>query len=130
MNNKGDNKKKASDFNIPFGMEEKYPELIKLILNTQSIDDEEKQYWFSIIPAMNEEKILRLKKILTDEKKEIKKLDNKYETELKRINEKVKIEDMIKKDEKNAKEIKNAKILEIKEDEKNAKNILDELDNL
>ena len=49
----------------------KYSELVKLILETDSMEDEERQYWFDILPSMNDEQIDRLFEILDTEKKEI-----------------------------------------------------------
>ena len=39
-------------FTINDEMQSKYSELIKLILNTESMDDDERQYWFDIMPSM------------------------------------------------------------------------------
>jgi len=81
-------KKTQTKFHIPTAVKEDYPELIPLILQTESMDDEEREYWFQILPIMTEDQVLKLKDILVNEKDQLAKLDADYETELKKINEK------------------------------------------
>ena len=33
----------------------KYPDLVDLIIGSESIDNNEKQYWFDILPSMTDE---------------------------------------------------------------------------
>ena len=73
-------------------MHTKYPELIKLILNTESMDDDERQYWFDIMPSMTDSQIDRLYNILETEKKKLEDLEVKYQKEIKALNEKHLIE--------------------------------------
>lgn len=70
----------------------KYPELIKLVLATESMDDEERQYWFDIMPSMNDSQIDRLFNILETERKKLEELELKYQEEIKSLNEKHLIE--------------------------------------
>lgn len=63
-------------------------ELIKLILNTDSMDDKERQYWFDIMPSMNEQQTQRLFNILETERKKLEELEIKYQDEIKFLNEK------------------------------------------
>jgi hypothetical protein len=73
-------------------MQAQYPELIKLILATESMDDEERQYWFDIMPSMNDNQIDRLFNILETERKKLEELESKYQDEIKALNEKHLIE--------------------------------------
>ncbi|MDD3646326.1 MAG: hypothetical protein PHH06_02865 [Candidatus Gracilibacteria bacterium] len=73
-------------------MQAQYNELIKLILETESMDDDEKQYWFDIMPSMTNDQIDRLFNILDTEKKKLEALEEKYQTEIKKLNEKHLIE--------------------------------------
>jgi len=75
-------------FHIPAVVRDKYPELISLIIRTESMDDEEREYWFQMIPIMTNEQILKLRDILISEKEQLAKLDSEYEQELKKIDEK------------------------------------------
>jgi len=82
----------SNDKNISFAIDEKmsnsHPELIKLILNTESMDDEERQYWFGIMPTMNDKQIDRLFEILETERVKLEALELKYQEEIKVLNEK------------------------------------------
>lgn len=69
-----------------------YHELIQLILETDSMDDNERQYWFDIMPSMTDEQVDRLFNILDTEKKKLLELETKYQEEIKSLNEKHLIE--------------------------------------
>ncbi|MDR1988170.1 MAG: hypothetical protein LBQ24_05560 [Candidatus Peribacteria bacterium] len=56
------------------------------------MEDDEKQYWFDIMPSMTNDQIDRLFNILDTEKKKLAALDEKYKSEIKRLNEKNLIE--------------------------------------
>src|SRR3989338_5823918 len=73
-------------------MQSQYNELVKLIIETESMDDDEKQYWFDIMPSMTDDQIDRLFNILDTEKKKLEALEEKYQTEIKKLNEKHLIE--------------------------------------
>ena len=51
-------------FNVSDEMQAQYNELVKLIIETESMDDDEKQYWFDIMPSMTDDQIDRLFNIL------------------------------------------------------------------
>lgn len=70
----------------------KYPELVELILWSESIDNNEKQYWFDILPSMTDDQVDRLFNILMTEKKQLEELNMKYQEEIKTLNEKHLIE--------------------------------------
>lgn len=78
----------ASRFNIPMVVRKKYPSLVPLILQTESMDDEEREYWFQILPIMTTLQIKQFRDILISEKQQLKKLDDEYEKELAAINDK------------------------------------------
>jgi len=56
------------------------------------MDDEERQYWFDIMPSMNDSQIDRLFNILETERKKLEELELKYQEEIKSLNEKHLIE--------------------------------------
>lgn len=78
----------AQKFEIPETVRKQYPDLIPLILATESMNDEERQYWFQILPIMTDDQVSKLKEILLNEKQQLASLDKEYEQELKRINSK------------------------------------------
>ena len=53
---------------IPSLVTEKFPDLIQLIKETESMNDEERDYWFQILPIMTEEQIKKFRDILVNEK--------------------------------------------------------------
>ncbi len=76
------------NFQITDEIQAEYSELIKLVLNTKSMDDQERQYWFDILPSMSNEQIDRLFEILDTEKKKLEQLEVSYQKEIKSLNEK------------------------------------------
>ena len=81
-----------TQFIINDEMQAQYSELIKLILETESMENDEKQYWFDIMPSMTDDQIDRLFNILDTEKKKLEALEEKYKDEIKKLNEKHLIE--------------------------------------
>lgn len=75
-------------FDIPETVRNKYPDLIPLILETESMNDDERQYWFQILPIMTEEQVSKLREILVNEKSQLSQIDREYDKEMKRINTK------------------------------------------
>lgn len=71
---------------IPALVREKFPDLVKLIYETESMNNEEREYWMQIMPIMTEEQIVKFREILVNEKDQLAKLDNEYEQEMGRIN--------------------------------------------
>ncbi len=64
---------------IPVIIRDKFPDLIKLIVETESMDKEEREYWLSIMPVMTEEQIVKLRNILLNEKEQLYKIDQEYQ---------------------------------------------------
>jgi hypothetical protein len=124
-----DIKHNGTTFYIEDEVQTKYPELIKLILHTESMDDDERQYWFDIMPSMTDSQVDRLYNILETEKKKLEELEIKYQKEIKSLNEKHLIEwqefQMKKAKQKVAEAKKNEKT-----DEKDPDDVLDMLNDL
>ncbi|MDQ7009087.1 MAG: hypothetical protein Q9M94_02250 [Candidatus Gracilibacteria bacterium] len=124
-----DIKHNDTTFYIADEVQAKYPELIKLILHTESMDDDERQYWFDIMPSMTDSQVDRLYDILETEKKKLEELENKYQKEIKSLNEK----HLIEWQEFQMKKAK-AKVAEAKKEEKttekNADDVLSMLDDM
>ena len=114
-------------FYIADEIQAEYPELIKLVLATESMDDEERQYWFDIMPSMNDSQVDRLFNILETERKKLEELELKYQEEIKSLNDKHLIEwqEFQMKDSK-----KKIKEEEDKEKEENPDDVLKMLNNL
>lgn len=79
-------------FQVLDEIQAQYWELVKLVLNTESMDNNEKQYWFDILPSMTDEQVDRLFDILETERRKLEELELKYQEEIKTLNEKHLIE--------------------------------------
>jgi hypothetical protein len=91
------------------------------------MDDDERQYWFDIMPSMTDEQVDRLYSILDTEKKKLEKLEEKYQDEIKNLNEKHLIEwqEFQMKDSK--KKIQAAEAKDVKEDADDVLEMLNDL---
>ncbi len=79
-------------FTILDEIQTQYSELVQLVLGSESIDNNEKQYWFDILPSMTDEQVDRLFNILMTERHQLEELNLKYQEEIKTLNEKHLIE--------------------------------------
>lgn len=70
---------------IPDEVKTKFPELIELIMGSESMNDEERQYWINILPVMTPEQTQNLKDILINERDQLQAIDRKYAKEIERI---------------------------------------------
>lgn len=69
----------ASSLKITDDVRAKFPNLIAMIEKSQSMNNEERQYWIDVLPIMNEGQIDNLKNILDNEKNEIEAAEKEYE---------------------------------------------------
>ena len=70
--------KTIADFRVPAKLLENDQPLIDLILRSESMKDEERQYWFNLYEVMNSGQIEKLRDILTRERKKLAEIDAKY----------------------------------------------------
>lgn len=63
---------------IPPSTQEKFSELIELILRSESMNNDERQYWIDILPDMTDDQQVQLKTILTNERDQLAAIDAKY----------------------------------------------------
>ncbi len=75
----------ASKLTIPADIQQKYPQLLDLIKASESMNDEERQYWINILPIMTPDQVKNLSDILENERKQLAAIDAKYQTEIQRI---------------------------------------------
>jgi len=73
---------------IPKLVREVFPDLIKLIFETESMDTDEREYWLQILPIMTEDQIKKFRDILVNEKEQLTKLDKEYEKEMSSLEDK------------------------------------------
>ena len=77
-----DDSKAAPSPVIPADILQKFPDLLQLIQGSESMNNEERQYWVSILPVMTDEQIKNLREILENEKKQLQAIDEKYSKEI------------------------------------------------
>jgi len=63
---------------VPQDTQQRFPDFVNLILGSESMNDEERQYWISILPAMTEEQLENLRQILQNEKDQLAAIDQRY----------------------------------------------------
>ncbi len=57
----------GDNIKIPDAVRENFPELIPQILESPSMDDDERNYWFSVLPIMSPDQVSELRDILKSE---------------------------------------------------------------
>lgn len=115
---------------IPRLVREKYPQLIQLIKETESMNDEEREYWFQILPIMTEEQIKKFVGILDNEKQQLQKLDTEYESEISKLNDKHNVEWDAFEAKKKRDEIKQQEKVAEAAENKTEENLLNQLSSL
>lgn len=73
---------------IPKLVREAFPDLVKLIFETESMDEDEREYWLQIMPIMTEDQIKKFRDILVNEKEQLAKLDKDYQQDVSQMNKK------------------------------------------
>lgn len=68
----------TSGVTVPTETQRQFPDLIELIMRSESMNDEERQYWIDILPVMTPEQITQLRGILTNERDQLAAIDAKY----------------------------------------------------
>jgi len=70
--------KTIKDFQIPEELLKNDPSLVDLILRSESMKDDERQYWLNLTKVMTKEQIEKLRDILTRERKKLAEIRAKY----------------------------------------------------
>jgi hypothetical protein len=81
-------KEAESKYIVSSLVRDKFPDLVKLIYETESMNVEEREYWLQIMPIMTEDQISKFRDILVNEKNELSKLDTEYQAEMQKLNQK------------------------------------------
>ena len=70
---------------VPEELRKKHGTLIELILGSESMNDEERQYWINILPVMTSEQVENLHQILQNERDQLAAIDTKYSKEMEKL---------------------------------------------
>jgi len=118
-----------SNVQVPAELLAKFPVLVELILSSESMNDEERQYWINILPIMTEEQVKNLYGILENEKKQLAAIDKKYATEIEHIGQNELVQKTEAERKKKADERKKKERANEEQDEKNTDTLLDQIEN-
>jgi hypothetical protein len=118
-----------TDLNIPDDVRAKFPELIVMIQESKSMNQEERQYWVDVLPIMTEEQIDNLRSILVNEKKQIEEVNTKYAERTGTSLNLIPTFDEVAYKEKKRQRLETEKQHELEEEEHEAR-VLKELENL
>lgn len=70
--------KMLTDFQVPEKFLSAYSDIVEMLLLSESMNDDERQYWFSLAEVMNEDQTLKLRGILTREREKLAEIEKKY----------------------------------------------------
>lgn len=65
---------------VPEETKAKFPDLVKMILESRSMNNQERNYWLQVLPVMTPEQVSELRNILETEVKKLAEIDSKYGT--------------------------------------------------
>lgn len=63
---------------VPDEARKKYPDLVELVIKSESMNREERNYWLQVLPVMTDDQVAELSDILQTEKKKLAAIDAKY----------------------------------------------------
>lgn len=63
---------------IPDETQAQFPDLVKMILESKSMNNQERNYWLQVLPVMTQEQISELRDILESEIKKLNEIEKKY----------------------------------------------------
>jgi len=114
---------------IPEELRQKYPALVELILHSESMNKEERQYWVNILPIMTEEQVENLRGILVNEKDQLAAIDKKYSKQIEQMGQ----EELIRKTEAQRRQLRSRhesqEAKHEEEDAERAEELLKEIEN-
>ncbi|HEY5713865.1 MAG TPA: hypothetical protein VIT68_00775 [Candidatus Gracilibacteria bacterium] len=125
--------KTAQDFTIPPAMLQKHPDIVDLLIKSESMDDDERQYWFNLYESMEDDHIERLRGILAKEQERRAQIEQKYGPQKQKFTpEEIAARNEVYSQRQESKwaEIKAEEIKYQESDEEASEDILGELDNL
>ncbi len=70
--------KMLADFQVPEKFLAEQSDLVEMLLKSESMNDEERQYWFNLAEVMNAEQVAKLRGILTRERTKLAEIESKY----------------------------------------------------
>ena len=108
----------------------KDPALLQLVLKSESMKDEERKYWFQLLPVMSDEQVEKLRTILVNERDQLAALDSKYEADVRKLNDKHAGEWKVEEDRKRRQDLEAAERQHAEEEANQTDDILSKIQNL
>lgn len=118
----------TSNVHVPADIARTHPALIDLIIHSESMNDEERQYWIDILPAMAPEQIEQLMDILKNERDQLAAIDAKYEKEIDNVGQQASIQHMENERRSKQAQLKSQEETIREEEEEKADQILKDID--
>lgn len=107
-----------------------HPELVDMIMATESMNDEERQYWLDLLPIMNPEQVQNLYDILDNERKKLAEIDSYYSQKVEDIEKAEEAERMLEARKEKMSELQNAEQANEEAEKAREQELLSELENL
>lgn len=85
-----DTKNATIGLQIPEETQKQFGEIIAMIQESPSMNQDERQYWIDALPVMTPDQVANLKNILENEKKQIQEVNKNYQQGLQKEGEKLK----------------------------------------
>lgn len=114
---------------VPDDVRAQFSDLIELILHSESMNDQEKQYWINILPIMTPDQIKNLNDILTNEKTQLAAIDAKYSKEIEQMGQQQFIQQMDEERHKRADERTQAEQSAQQQESQTAESLLNQIEN-
>jgi len=70
---------------VPDETKQAFPDIVELILHSESMNDKERMYWINVLPVMKPDQRDNLRQILTDEREQLAAIDRKYNKKIETI---------------------------------------------
>lgn len=106
-----------------------HPELVEMIMGTESMNDEERQYWLDLLPIMNPEQVQNLYDILDNERKKLAEIDSYYSQKVEDIEKAEEAERLLAARKEKMYELETAEKANEEEERAKEAQLLSELDN-
>ncbi len=113
---------------VPPEVAQQFPDIIEFIRTSESMNDEERQYWVDILPVMTPEQREQLRNILKNEREQLAAIDAKYAKEIENVGDGAALRKMEKERKSKQKELSAKEASVRAEEEKEAEDILTQLD--
>lgn len=91
-NSKTQGNAKTGGLTIPQSTRAQFSDLIEMIVKSQSMDLEERQYWINALPVMTKEQVTSLRDILEKEKKQLADEEKKHGEAVSKIDKKYRLQ--------------------------------------